>query len=1031
MAEKKRFNLYEMFKRRNVHAIESWLEDEVSTKGWKDTCGKISRLERTELGVGRITNILFEILGMKELQGIDCSPTKLLSAIQDVKSMSILRAKAYDSVVEHLQTQIARGDTLFLDVEELSARPASVLISSILETRSKELEGIRFYRRKGKRRLDARELWSTYYGYTLLSTREVDVFPTKKVLEPIIEELSKIGIGIDVSRQISVIEGDIAANDGMPLFHNPGCSEERNRIINDLLTLHGIPEKKPTGIDPDPKDLAIKDLAVTGDLRFVPQIFKAGHHARYETRSAAARSLAEIGGPEVRERAVELALDGDEFGRMVIANMEDRTELEEILLSGPSATYYEMTRLLEIQGERGKKLLNSYLKKADKNRRVDILTALSAIGGQDVLEQIMKEIEKPGGHRSNQRRRLTKALVNMGTGIVQDLIDTTSTTTSTPLKRYCIEALGMIGDSRAVPLLKQNLGGGGQGSRYLDRGILKALRWIGSPAAVEVLQSSLEKEHLNHFAAAELERLDRGLAVESFRTSLFHGNKVARAIAVDSLGRLRKRGKEVGLEAIKDPNPVIRAAGLKILSRTGLKGNREMVQNLLADSDCHVREEAIKCLCANTGAKPYPLLARLWTDDTDSVVEALIDSLRENRTLESGFMLMDGLSKTHEERIVESLITKRFWMATQQIIASSAQNKKIEKIIKNGTFSNILSVAAATVMLNSRDDSHRKAAARIIDANGEMGVRYLSSQLERLNDDGLATALRLIGKSGIAELQKQIEKMRNHSNIKIKELSEGILRVFNMSGNTREDRLDTMTRHHDSLKDVWYEGHAKQDEWGDYEEQPSTDDWLVEGYRQTHTLDQQKCIVDHFIAQGSMAVLIDLYDPNSKANAYNSYSTIVQCQFEKKNPVELVVGLAKMSGALADLCRGIMATMDHDYRQELESMMRGTAEERYAAGLILASKGSEDAVPILCEASNNNSLSQQIEVIMHLGLINHKDAAKELLKHQRGKSVMRARAATWALSLGIVPGSGSYLEQSTSTKDRWIQCFSEFGKAEL
>jgi len=394
-------------------------------------------------------------------------------------------------------------------------------------------------------------------------------------------------------------------------------------------------------------------------------------------------------------------------------------------------------------------------------------------------------------------------------------------------------------------------------------------------------------------------------------------------------------------------------------------------------------------------------------------------------------MLMDGLSKTHDERIAESLITMRFWMATQHIIVSCAQNKKIENVIERGTFSNILSVAAAKVMLNNDDDSRRKAAARIISANGEMGVCYLSLQLDRLNDDGLATALKLIGKSGISELETHIEKERNHPNMKIRELSEGILRVFHMSRNTREERLDKMTQHYGSLEDVWYEAHSQQNEWGDYEAQPSTDDWLVEGYRQTHTFDQQKCIVDHFMEQGNIAVLKDLYDPTSEANRYNSYSSIVQCQFEKKNPVELVGEIAESSGAIADMCRGIMATRSQDYKHKLESMKRGTPEVQYVAGLVLASMGSRDAVPFLSKAVNTGSPSQQIEAIMHLGLINHRDATEELLKLQKGKSIMKARAATWALVLGMVPDSGSSLELSISSKDRWIRSFSEFGKSEL
>lgn len=106
---------------------------------------------------------ILEAFGLQGLKGMDISPLDVLGSAQDLSSQDALES-GRSCIMRHLECQIRRRNTFFLDIGELQKSEAAVLVSDIVNAREAEVRDL------CKGHFTEEELASTYYGFLVLAS---------------------------------------------------------------------------------------------------------------------------------------------------------------------------------------------------------------------------------------------------------------------------------------------------------------------------------------------------------------------------------------------------------------------------------------------------------------------------------------------------------------------------------------------------------------------------------------------------------------------------------------------------------------------------------------------------------------------------------------------------------------------------------------------------------------------------------------------------------------------------------------------
>jgi len=155
-------------------------------------------------------------------------------------------------------------------------------------------------------------------------------------------------------------------------------------------------------------------------------------------------------------------------------------------------------------------------------------------------------------------------------------------------KKWAVEALGMIGDRRVVPLLISKL----QENGYQSVPEAEALGRIGDPRAVEPLIEALKNQYVKLTAAEALGRISDARAVEPLKKMYYSGDDNAKLSAIQALGKItdREAAKVLIYFYLNDIDKANKTAAANGLCRMGETALEQLIP-LILSSNRSVRED--------------------------------------------------------------------------------------------------------------------------------------------------------------------------------------------------------------------------------------------------------------------------------------------------------------------------------------------------------------------------------------------------------------------------------------------------------
>lgn len=142
-----------------------------------------SRDHKEFIPVGKVRDMFLRLFGLGCVYGIESGNciTALGNRIK-ANSLQDLRNKIIPRAKKKLENQIKRGNTFFLDIEDMILTPFAYLIDDILCTRREQLEGL-------PSSVSLSTAVGTYYGFKILTRNQVDFrVPDKKPFEELCAE---------------------------------------------------------------------------------------------------------------------------------------------------------------------------------------------------------------------------------------------------------------------------------------------------------------------------------------------------------------------------------------------------------------------------------------------------------------------------------------------------------------------------------------------------------------------------------------------------------------------------------------------------------------------------------------------------------------------------------------------------------------------------------------------------------------------------------------------------------------------------
>jgi HEAT repeat protein len=159
---------------------------------------------------------------------------------------------------------------------------------------------------------------------------------------------------------------------------------------------------------------------------------------------------------------------------------------------------------------------------------------------------------------------------------------------ASPLVRYhASEALGAIGDDRAIPDLVERLGDFEENRGSVALGAERALLRFGERAVPHLLAAANGgPESVRSRAIRLLGRIRTGVPVEDLRGHLRNGSENVRVQAASALYRVAQAGAIPDLlGAISDPSRYVRCAAAEALAELGRKEARPVLEEVLANPE--------------------------------------------------------------------------------------------------------------------------------------------------------------------------------------------------------------------------------------------------------------------------------------------------------------------------------------------------------------------------------------------------------------------------------------------------------------
>lgn len=310
-------------------------------------------------------------------------------------------------------------------------------------------------------------------------------------------------------------------------------------------------------------------------------------------------------------------------------------------------------------------------------------------------------------------------------------------------KLRAIEALGEIGDERAVEELLEALG---DDDPDVARAASHAIVARDPDYAAERLADALgsPNRRLAETAAATLVRMGEE-SVEVLVSRLASRSAQARRLAVESLGSTRERRSKDALLPLleQDPEPSVRQAVAEALVRIDVEGaGQELRKAARSDPDWFVRARAFALL----GEVNAPGAAEFLVESL-AEVESQLGDVSGEEDLE---LVMDGPQRVRAS-IVTGLRLLRF--TDDQIAAAERSASRAAAPAGDAA-----EAAAAIALLRDRDAARRVEGARQLGGAGEWAAEALRQALRDPDPLVRAEAARSLGRSGSRDYLEALAK---------------------------------------------------------------------------------------------------------------------------------------------------------------------------------------------------------------------------------------------------------------------------------
>ena len=431
---------------------------------------------------------------------------------------------------------------------------------------------------------------------------------------------------------------------------------------------------------------AIDLLGRTGDPRAVRPLTALLRNPHYATE--AARALGRTGQPAAVGPLANLLVrqsDADvRIGATALVEICDRYADR----FGVSSTVQDALR--NIDPEAASRRVTQALADADSSERAALCRVLGWLGGRSAIEGLVALLDgEPdaaqaaatalAGLEHDAEPALLRALRESGSDrrlLLLPIVGRRDTATTDivacledpnpNVRALACDALGRIGDRRAVPVLFQRLTdpdarvsqgavaaiqaiGGEEVERLavesarspdarVRRPALRILAYFGSPSTLRLFLEAMDDpdDRVRDVAANGLAAIDDVRAVEGLFRASNHVSPRTRATAVRALGQTESNEgvRERLLRALSDTDPWVRYYAVQALSRQGDRASAEPIAQLLADPAGHVRVAVVDALARLRGDQSLDALHEaVESGDLDVARAALVGiGIVRNRT---------------------------------------------------------------------------------------------------------------------------------------------------------------------------------------------------------------------------------------------------------------------------------------------------------------------------------------------------------------------------------------------------------------
>ena len=263
--------LTELVKNRHYDTLRACISTLVGLKGWQKTLDELVSIgDESTLTLAKLRDGLFHVFGLESVLGLDVNPLAEFYPFEG-QCYDDVQHQIQNCTIDLLRTQVAKGNTFYLDAEALQNTPLAVVLPSILETRQREINDL-----SDSPHLN--EILATYYGFNIITTtRNLD---QSKVA---FEETCRM-----FDKDVKVRGKRISFRESILNHTGPAI---RNLLINSIrLTL-----TKTESIRAE----AAYRLGKTGDSRAWEILYESGSNIRdWNTRDIIRSALGKIGKPK-------------------------------------------------------------------------------------------------------------------------------------------------------------------------------------------------------------------------------------------------------------------------------------------------------------------------------------------------------------------------------------------------------------------------------------------------------------------------------------------------------------------------------------------------------------------------------------------------------------------------------------------------------------------------------------------------------------------------------------------------------------